>query len=479
MCLPASRHGVQFIQDAAGVLPYSAPMPDDLRPGPVPEIPHHSAPDGETAAGSRSGEGGASDEQRNAADSSTEPFALDSSDITFEALDLDPYPVFAALQARESVSWIPRLGMWFVTHRRDVLAVLRDTTTYSTVSDHSLIGDTFGSQMLSSESALHRRYKSHCNGPFNATAVRRQLEVAIGPHIESLLARFPRSGSCDLKRMFATPLSVVTICSTLGVPAELSGRIIAWYQEFRAALSNFRRDPVVRERGHAAAADFRRTLRPLLATFDLDDSDKSLLGHLARPHADRLSDEEILSNALIVLFGGIETTESAILNCAWSLLAHPAQLAQVRDEPALLLPNAVDEGMRWESAVQSCTRFATTDAVIGSARVRAGDTVQCMLGAANRDPAHFDEPHRYDARRANAADHLSFGSGVHFCLGTAMARGEITLALTHLLKDFPELTLADPIASAPRGFEFRAPASLVVELRGASIHSRHRGEHLA
>ena len=446
-------------------------MPDDLASSPGSGCPHHDSPGRQEAQRSRRAGGAPADGQRE----SSVPPGWDSSDITFEALDHDPYPLLAALQAREAVSWIPRLEMWFVTHRRDVLMVLRDTTTYSTVADNSLIGDTFGSQMLSSEGALHRQYKSQCNAPFNASAVRRQLEVAIGPHIELLLGRFPRHGTCDLKAAFATPLSVATICSTLGVPGELSGRIIAWYQAFRAALSNFSRDPVTRERGQAAAADFRRTLQPLLAQLDVDAGDRSLLAHLARPRAERLSDEEILSNALIVLFGGIETTESAILNCVWSLLRHPEQLAQVREDPTLLA-NAVDEGMRWEPAVQSCTRFATTDVVIGAARIRAGDTVQCMLGAANRDPAYFDEPHLYDARRANASDHLSYGAGAHFCLGTAMARGEITLALTHLLKEFPQLTLTDPAASDPRGFEFRAPASLVVQLDGPPGTLSHSSE---
>lgn len=388
--------------------------------------------------------------------------------VTLEALDLDPYPILAALQAERSVTWIDGLSMWFVTCRADVVAVLRDTTTYSTAGAQSLIGDTFGPQMLSSEGGQHRRYKSQCAGPFNAAGVRRGIEDVVSPMIDGMLDALPRDGSTEFRRHIATPLSVATICATLGIPAPYADQTIAWYQAFRAALANFARDPLVRSRGHAAAAAFRAVFQPMLAGYGADAENRSLLAHLVRQPIERMTDDEILSNALIVLFGGIETTESAILNCLWCLLGHPEQLAMIRREPALL-PNAVNETMRWEPAVQSCTRHSTTDATLGDAHIQAGDMVQCLIGAANRDPAHFADPHTFDIRRSNAADHIAFGSGAHFCLGAALARGEITQLMTGLLQRFPELSLADGAAETPRGFEFRAPAQLHVTVgRGGS-----------
>jgi cytochrome P450 len=201
-------------------------------------------------------------------------------------------------------------------------------------------------------------------------------------------------------------------------------------------------------------------LSPLLAT---PASAPGLLGVLAAADPRILSDDEILRNALIILFGGIETTEATILNATWALLTHPDALAQVRAEPALLGP-AIEEAMRWEPAVQTCTRHATADTTVRGIAITAGDTVQCMIGGANRDPALFEDPDRFDLRRANADQHVSFGIGRHFCLGAALARLEARTALSALLTRFPGLALA-PAAPPPAGAEFRKPPSLPVVWR--------------
>ena len=120
--------------------------------------------------------------------------------------------------------------------------------------------------------------------------------------------------------------------------------------------------------------------------------------------------------------------------------------------------------MRWEPAVQTCTRHATGDTMVGGVAIPAGDTVQCMIGGSNRDPALFEDPDRYDIRRANADQHVSFGTGRHFCLGAALARLEARVALGTLLERFPGVTLA-PGAPGPAGAEFRKPPSLPVVWR--------------
>jgi cytochrome P450 len=145
----------------------------------------------------------------------------------------------------------------------------------------------------------------------------------------------------------------------------------------------------------------------------------------------------------------------------WTLLQHPLALEAVRRDRALL-SRAVEEAMRWEPAVQSCTRHAARSVTLAGATIAAGDTVQCMLGSANRDPAHFGDPDRYDLTRPNAADHLSFGSGKHFCLGAALARAEVHAVLEILLDRFPTLRADPDRPSAPYGYEFRSPRELAV-----------------
>jgi cytochrome P450 len=127
-----------------------------------------------------------------------------------------------------------------------------------------------------------------------------------------------------------------------------------------------------------------------------------------------------------------------------------------------LLPAAIEEALRWEPAVQSCTRYPVRDVEIGGVAIRAGETVQCMIGAANRDPAHFEDPDRFDLRRENAGDHISFGAGKHFCLGAALARAEVQATVETLLERFPALHADPDRPSAPHGYEFRAPPELWV-----------------
>jgi cytochrome P450 len=353
--------------------------------------------------------------------------------------------------------------MWFVTRRADVVNVLRDTETFRTDSPHSTIRDTFGEQMLSAEGEVHRRYKSQCNAPFNARSVKDHAVPLVTEKVNALVDVFAERGAVDLRPALTSELAVYMVGTVLGIPTSLHGAIRRWYDDFAAALANFSWDAAIRARGRGAVQEFREAVAPVIHDVRRT-SDASLLGTLSRERADRLSDDEILSNALIVLFGGIETTESTILNVIWTLVCHPADLETVRRDRTLL-PRAVEEAMRWEPAVQSCTRHAARAVQLSGASIAAGDTVQCMLGSANRDPAHFAEPDRYDLMRSNADEHLSFGSGKHFCLGAALARAEIHVVLETLLDRFPALRADPRRPSAPYGYEFRSPRELWVEIR--------------
>jgi cytochrome P450 len=384
-------------------------------------------------------------------------------DVRLQDLDVDPYPILARLRAEEPVSWIDEAQMWFVTRRADIVQVLRDTDTYRTDSPHSTIRDTFGEQMLSVEGEQHRRYKSQCNPPFNARAVREHGVPLTVRKVNELVDAFADRSIVDLRPALTNELAVYMVATVLGIPRALHGTIRHWYDAFAAALANFTWDPAVRARGHAAVAAFRDAVLPIVHAVQAT-TDPSLLGTLSRSVPDRLTDDEILANALIVLFGGIETTESTILNVIWTLLRHPDVLASVRADRRLLTP-AVEEAMRWEPAVQSCTRHLAVPTVLAGVPLAAGQTVQCMLGAANRDPAHFPDPDRYDPARSNAADHLSFGSGKHFCLGAALARAEVQVVLDVLLDRFPALRADPERPASPRGYEFRSPPALWVVVK--------------
>jgi len=192
------------------------------------------------------------------------------------------------------------------------------------------------------------------------------------------------------------------------------------------------------------------------------DPGQSLLAaaaeHVGRSGA--LSTDEAVSNAAVLMFGGIETTEGMITNAAWHLLSHPDQLRLVRDDPELL-PNAIEESLRLEPAAAVVDRYATRDVVLGDAMVRQGDLVTVSLAGAGRDPAVFADPDRFTVQRANALRHLAFARGPHFCLGVHLARLEARAALGALLP-LPGLRLDPDGAVPPAGLVFRKPAALPV-----------------
>lgn len=377
--------------------------------------------------------------------------------VTIDQLADDPYPVFHHLRAAEPVTWAPAIGQWLVTSRDLIMEVLRDTAHFRTDDPRSPIRETFGPQMLSTEGALQRRYKSACAPPFNAKAV-----DALTPLVHEVVAAhagaLPATGA-ELRSAYAAPVAVATVARVLGLDPAGDGLLREWYDTFADALINYAGDPGTRSRAEAAVRAFRVSLRPVLAS--PDRASQALLHTLARAYPRLLDDEEIAANALIVLFGGIETTEASIANTLWAMLSHPSAL-DVGQLDAEAMDRCVEETFRWEPAVQTCSRYAPEAVTLGGVPLPAGAIVQCMLGAANRDPAHYRAPDRWNPTRADPTPHLAFGFGRHFCLGAALARLEARTALLALFRRHPRSRLDSERPSRPHGHEFRKPPRLDV-----------------
>lgn len=371
-------------------------------------------------------------------------------------LEVNPYPILRRLQEEEPVSWVPEFGAWFVTRRRDVMLLL---SSLAKGTGTSPVKATFGPQMLSSDGEEHTRFRKPCDPLFHPRNVASNFVQAIRKDAESLIDAFADPGEAELRTSLASPLAIRSVMRIVGLPVEDTARMRAWYDEFALALANYGKNEAIRARGLDAAAQFRTYISTFIESRK-SNPDGSLIAALL--NAGALSDDEVASNALITLFGGIETTESMITNAAWALLRHPYQLAEIRANRELL-PNAIEESLRWEPAVQSCTRFATRDTPYGDALISEGDMVQCMIGAANRDPEVFHDPDRFDIHRKNARENLSFGQGRHYCLGAYLARIETKLALECLLDRFPELSIDDIRTIPPRGYEFRKCPALWVK----------------
>jgi cytochrome P450 len=167
----------------------------------------------------------------------------------------------------------------------------------------------------------------------------------------------------------------------------------------------------------------------------------------------------VVSNVAVLMFGGIETTEGMIANAILHLLSHPEQHALV-DGDRTLLANAIEESLRLEPAAASIDRYATRDVRLGAASIGRGDLVTISIAAANRDPEHFPEPDRYDVRRENSRQHISFAHGPHVCIGMHLARIEAHRAIARLLDRLPRLRLDPAHPIRPRGLVFRKPPTL-------------------
>lgn len=363
--------------------------------------------------------------------------------ITLAELDRDPYPAYARLRENEPISWLPALGMWYVTRHTDVKAILLDSDTFTTDSDHSTIVDTFGAQMLTVEGEAHDRYRKAFQPSFMPGAVRRTSEAGIVEAAHRLIDGFANKGEADFRTEFAARLPIQTMLLTFGLPLEVEPQLRVLYDSFEKALANFTGVSEVRD----LAKDNVVKLHLLFDSVIDRHIDKGLLP------------EEIKRNMSIIFFGGISTVEALILNSLRVLLTDANLCSRIKADHGLI-PKFLNETMRWAGPVQSATRHVTRDIAYNGVEFVKGDTVNCMIAAANHDPAAFAEPETFNIDRPGLAAHLGFAMGSHHCMGLHFAIAQARIAICTLLDRLKGLQLVDVASSMPTGHEFRQPKSL-------------------
>ena len=386
--------------------------------------------------------------------------------VTIAELTADPHPALARLRAAEPVSWLPALGGWLVTRRDLAEQVLRDARGFTVDDPRFTTARVVGPSMLSLDGSEHRRHRD----PF-AKAVRRG-DVSAGLAafaaeeaqrlVAGLAASPERAGGTELRRGLAGPLAVAVMAEVLGLRDVDPATLLSWYDAIVAGVS------VLTEAGPAAPV-------PGPAAVAVADLGESLEAAIRAPGATSmlavaaasagLSTAEIKSNAAVMLFGGVETTEGMIVNALRHLLGDPAAVAAVTADRSLT-GAVIDESLRLEPAATVVDRYATADATLGGAPVRAGDLVTVSLAGANRDPAFFPRPDRFDLGRPNARQNLAFALGPHFCVGSQLAQLETEAAVTAVLDGLPGPRLDPARPAAPRGLVFRKPPALHVLWNG-------------
>jgi len=305
------------------------------------------------------------------------------------------------------------------------------------------LGPVEAPSLLAVEPPEHTRYRRLVSTVFTARAVEslRERVQDTAEHLLDGLDHAARAGPVDLVAAYCSQLPLTVIAEILGVPAQDRARVLEFGHGAAPSLDvgltwrEFRQVDAALHAFDTWLGDHLERLRR--------NPGSDLLSQLVtvEEEGQRLNEGELRATAGLLLAAGFETTVNLLGSGTELLLRHPAQLAVLREHPALW-SNAVEEVLRFESPVQVTARVAQRDTAVLGVPVRAGRMVATMLSGANRDPAVFTDPHRFDVRRANAREHLSFSAGRHFCLGAALARIEGEVGLRSLFERFPDLALA-------------------------------------
>jgi cytochrome P450 len=377
--------------------------------------------------------------------------------VTAEGLQTDPHPILRGLREAEPVSWLPALQAWLVTRHDLAAEAMRDAERFTVQDDRFSTGRVVGTSMLSLDGDDHARHRGPFVAPFRAAEVQSRFAEVVAEEARRLARELTENRSDgELRRGFAGPLATAVMTKALGLRQDEVEQVLRWYDAIVASVTAISAGAPPTAAGERAYAQLKARLGQVTA----DAGSGSLLsGAAAAASAGAgLSAGEVASNAAVLLFGGIETTEGMIANALLMLLERPAALAAARAAPAAL-EAAIDESLRLEPAAAAIDRYSTRDTRLGEAEIAAGELVRISLSAANRDPAVFADPDAFELGRPRRGN-LAFAQGPHVCVGVHLARLEARVGIAALLETVPKLRLIGDPPPRIEGLVFRKPPRL-------------------
>lgn len=381
----------------------------------------------------------------------------------------DPYPALRRLREQDPVNAAP-FGIVRLTRHRDVMQLLRESRSGVRRTDGTLppvpgpesaVTRMRGKFMLQQDAPAHTRLRRLVSKAFTPRSIE-ALRPRIQAVVQDCLDNAASSGRMDVIADLALPVPSTVICEMLGVPLADRPRFTEWTAQATHGLAAAIAPPDVVQRAADAALHLSEYFGALVTERRKALRDDVLSSMIrAEEEGDRLSADELLAQAIGLLIAGFETTIGLIGNGVRALLRHPAELERLRADPSLL-PSAVEECLRFDGPILLTVRILHERTRFGDYEVEKDTTVFAMLAAANRDPAIFPDPERFDVGRT-PNEHLAFGGGEHFCLGAHLARLEAQLAIGGLVMRFPKLALeSERVAWGPS--LFRVPGSLPIRI---------------
>ncbi|NGN66059.1 cytochrome P450 [Streptomyces sp. A7024] len=385
----------------------------------------------------------------------------------------DPYPAYAELRARGRAVWFEPTRQWLIPHHADVSALLRDRRLGRSYT-HRFTHEDFGRTapppeqepfhtlndhgMLDLEPPDHTRIRRLVSKAFTPRTVR-ELEPVVERLADGLVADFVAAGGGDLLSAVAEPLPVAVISELLGIPEGDRHRLRPWSHAI-CGMYDLNPSGEAARAAVVASEEFSAYLRELIAERRKDPGDDLISGLIAAyDEGDRLTEQEMISTCVLLLNAGHEATVNSTVNGWYALFRHPEQLAALRAEPEKL-STAVDELLRYDTPLHLFERWVLEDIEVGGQLIPRGQEVALLFGAANRDPAAFDRPDELDLDRTDNP-HISFGAGIHYCIGAPLAKVELRASYGALLRKAPTLRL---VAEPEWG-----PSSVIRGLQGLAV----------
>lgn len=357
----------------------------------------------------------------------------------------------ARLRARSPVAWVPALNGWLVTSHPLALTVMHDAPTYTVDHPGFSTAQVVGPSMLSLDGPEHLRHRKPFGHAFRASKVQERFSTTTSDLAGNLVARIRPRGEADLRAALAGPLSANIAAQALGLQSVEVPTVLRWYAAIVGAVTDITAGLPARPEAASAMADLTEAVQTTLAT---------RCGGLLTAATPALTPSEVTSNAAVLMFGGIDTTEGMITNALLHVLSDPELTTAVREDHELIGP-VIEESLRLEPAASVIDRYATTDVELGGAPIGTGDLVRVSLSAANRDPLVFTDPDRYDLSRSNLDQQIAFARGPHSCIAMELARLETRAALATVLEQLPGVHMSE--AAEVTGLVFRKPQDLNVK----------------
>jgi len=377
--------------------------------------------------------------------------------ITIDQLDADPFPLYARLRRDEPVAWVPSAHTHWVTRWDDVQRVTRDRAVFSAAVHDSPLTAALGPNMLHAHGAHHAVLRGLLTKRLRPSAIRERIDEVILRLSAELLDGLDGRTEADLVAEFAQPLAIRALMEVTGLRATPVATAVRWVNGIGAGAANYERDAKKAAMAAQAGAEIDAAVRTELAR---GPADGSLLEGLAAGLADRsVSLADITSTVKLLIIGGMQEPRD-LFGIALAAYLTSGTIRRAVDGRPELIDRLIEEALRWGSPVGTVTRVVTETVELSGTRLKSGTVVAAVLASANRDEERWDHPDDFDIAREDHRHHLAFGAGVHACVGAALARAEVKLALSAVIERLPALELTS--APVSQGWEFRGPASLPV-----------------